>query len=57
LRRRFTFPEDHFGEAMPQGAVMIQLGEAQILEGKVAHALQRGVDRQRAGMNTFQEVA
>ena len=29
---------------MPQRAVMIHLGEAQVLERQVAHAIERGID-------------
>ena len=38
LRRRLALSKDHLGHADPQRAVMIDFGEAEVLEGHVAEA-------------------
>jgi len=39
LAGRFALGEDHLGHALAQGAMMVELGETQVLEGQVAQAL------------------
>jgi hypothetical protein len=36
---RFALREDHLGHALAEGAMMIELGETEVLEGQVAEAL------------------
>ena len=55
LRGRLTRPENHFRHALPEGAVMIDLGEAQILEGHVPHALDRGINAGGARAHLFKQ--
>ncbi len=35
LRGSFTFAEDYFGVALAEGAVVVHLGEAEVLEGQM----------------------
>ena len=39
LAGRFSLRENHFGHALPKGAMVIDLGEAQVFKGHVAEAL------------------
>jgi hypothetical protein len=38
LPRRLSLTEDHFGHALAKGAMVVELGETQVLEGQVAEA-------------------
>jgi hypothetical protein len=44
LLRRLALAENDLREALAQGTVMIQRGEAQVFVGKVAQALESFVD-------------
>ena len=46
--RRLAQSEDHFRHAVAQRAMVIHLGEPEIFERQVPHALQRGIDIGRA---------
>jgi hypothetical protein len=48
LLGRFTFSEYHFRHTVAQGTVMIDLGKAQVLEGKMPDALHRLIGRKLA---------
>ena len=47
--------ENHFGHAVAQGAVVIDLGEAQVFKRHVAHLLQRRFHRDLAAAHFFQQ--
>jgi hypothetical protein len=38
LLGRFALAEDHFGHALPEGSVVVDLGEAEVFEGQVTEA-------------------
>ena len=57
LLRRLALAEDHFREAVPQRAMMIQLGAAQILEWQVTHPIDRGIDLDGARAHLFEQAA
>ena len=40
----FALGEDDFGDAVAEGAVVIDFGEAEVLEGQVAHAREGAID-------------
>jgi hypothetical protein len=44
LRGSLAGAEDDFGHAGAKGAMMIELGKADVLEGQVAKAIEGGVD-------------
>ncbi len=46
--RRLAQPEDDFGNAVAQRAVMVDFGETEVFERQVAHAMQRRIDIGRA---------
>ena len=56
LLRRLALAENDLGEALAQGAVMIQRGEAQVFVGKVSQALESFVDRQIAVADRLQQL-
>ena len=59
LLRRLAPGEDNFGKALPQGAVMIHFGEAEVFEGQVLEALdgRTGCEFSSAhGFQNFQQV-
>ena len=39
LLRRFALGKDHLGHALAQGAMMVDLGETEVLKGQVTQAL------------------
>ena len=43
------------GNAVPQGAMMIDLGETQVFKGHVAHARDGGIDIDRAVTNLLEQ--
>src|SRR6185436_11307772 len=49
--------EDHLREAAAQLAVIVDLGEAEILVGEVAQPLERGLDGQSAAADAAQQAA
>ena len=55
LLRRLALAENHFCEAVPQSAVMIQLGPAQVLEWQVAHPFDCGIDVDGARSDFLQQ--
>ena len=57
LVRRFAQAEDDFGHPVAQRAVVIDLGEAEILEGHVAHAFHGFVNAAGAAADAFEERA
>ena len=48
LGRSLARTENHFRHPVTQGAMVIQVGESQIFEGKMAQAVNRGVGRKLA---------
>jgi len=56
LLRRLALAENDLGEALAQGTVMIQRGEAQVFVGKVSQALESFVDRQIAVADRLQQL-
>ena len=57
MPRSFSLAEDHFGEALAQGAMVIDLGEAQILERQMLEAQQRLASRDFAHAERFEKLA
>ncbi len=55
LLRRLAVAEDDFGQGVAQAAVVVDLGEAQVLVGQVAQRLDRGVDAETAGGDALEE--
>jgi len=43
--------QDHLGEAVAQRAVVVEPGEAQVLEGHAAQPRERGFDRALAALD------
>ncbi len=56
LFRRLACAENHFGKAGAQGAVMIDLGEAEVVERQRAQLIERGIGAERAGAHLAQQV-
>ena len=56
LLRRLAFTEDHLRHAVAQRAMVVHLGEAQILERHVAQAVQRAVHIHCAGAHLFEQL-
>ena len=54
-----SFPrsENNFRHAVAKSAVMIDLRESEILEGKMPHALHSGVDAGRSSADIFEQRA
>jgi hypothetical protein len=57
VRCRFALAEHYFRHAMPQRAMVIDLGEAQVFERHVLHAGSAVVDIRRAAADVFQKRA
>jgi len=57
LSRRLPFSEDDFGHARAQSAMVIDLGEAEILEGQVTQAGDGIVGRNLLLPNVFEKIA
>ncbi len=57
LVRRLALPENHFGQAVAQAAMMIQLRVAQVLERQVPHPLERRVHVHCARAHAFEQAA
>ena len=53
----FARAEDDFGEAPTQAAVMVECGEADVLEGEAGQALQGGIDVLFACGDSVEEAA
>ena len=54
---RFAFAENYFGHALAEGAVVVELGEAQVFEGEMAQALDGFVGGQLAFADLSEEIA
>jgi hypothetical protein len=52
---RFAWGEDHLGHALAQGAMVVEFGETQVLEGQVAEALYRLVGGESAPANLIEQ--
>jgi hypothetical protein len=57
LHRGLAFSENDFGHAGTQGAVMIDLGEAEIFEREMAQARDRVVGRELALAHLLEKLA
>ena len=57
LRGALALAEDHFRHAAAQRAMLVDLGEAEILEGQMAQALERRRRVQPARRDLLQELA
>jgi hypothetical protein len=57
LRRRLAFTEDDLRHTRAQGAMMIDFGEAEILEGQMAQASDRSVGREFAFADLLEKLA
>jgi len=53
----FAFAKNDLRNPVPQGAMVIDLGEAQIFKRQVAHAFHGGVDIHRPGAHLFEQNA
>ena len=54
---RFAFGEDDFGDAVAQGAMMVDLRKTEVFKGHVTHARHRIVNRERAFAYLFEQRA
>jgi len=57
LRGGLAFAEDHFGHALAEGAVVVELGEAEVFEGEMAQALDGLVGGQFALADLVEELS
>ena len=57
LRGALALAEDHLGHAAAERAMLVDLGEAEILEGQMAQALERRGGAKPAGRDLLQEPA
>jgi hypothetical protein len=57
LRRSLPFPKDHFWHSSAQRAVMVDLGEPEIFEGKMAQTIDRFVRRNCAFADFLEKLA
>ncbi len=57
LGRRFALGENHLGHALPESAMVVEFGEAQILEGQVAEALDGFVGREPLFLDLLKQLA
>ena len=57
LGRSLARTEDHFGHPVAQGAMVVQVGESQIFEGKMAQAINGGVGGKLAPAHLVEEFA
>jgi len=57
LAGRFALGEDHLGHALAQGAMMVELGETQVLEGQVTEALHGFVGGKALLSDLIEELA
>ena len=57
LGRRLAGSEDHFGHPGAQGAMVVNVGESQIFEGKMAQAINGGVGGELAPADLLEEFA
>jgi hypothetical protein len=53
--RRLAKAENHFGYTVPQGAMVVDFGEAEIFEGQVPDAFQSRFNIGCARANVFQQ--
>jgi len=53
----FALGEDHLGHALAQGAMVIEFGETQILEGEMAQALDGFIGRHALFSYLLEELA
>jgi len=56
MRRRLPLPENHFGIALAQGAVMVHFGDTDVFEGHMFQALDTGFGREFAFAHGFQKL-
>ena len=52
---RLARAEYDFGDAVAQGAVVVDLGEAQVFERQVPHAVKRRIDIRRPAAHVFEQ--
>jgi hypothetical protein len=57
LARRFSLGKNHFGHSLAQGTMVVNLGEAEILEGQVAQALDGLVGGEALFSNLLEQLA
>ena len=55
--RCFAQPEYDFGNAMAHGAMVVDVGESQIFERQVPHAMKRRIDIRGPAADFFEENA
>ena len=53
--RRLAQAEYDFGNAMPQRAVMVDIGESQVFERQVPHPMQRRIYIRRTTAHLFEQ--
>ena len=57
LSGRFSFAKNHFGHALAEGAMVIDLGESEVFEWEMAETLHRLVGRELFGADLLKELA
>src|ERR1019366_910330 len=57
LAGRFALGKDHLGHALAQGAVVVELGETEVLKGQVTEALDGVVGGETLFSNLLEEMA
>src|ERR1700687_2615828 len=57
LARRFALGKNHFGHTLAQGAMVVDLGETEILKGQVAKALDGFVRRETLFADLLEQLA
>src|SRR5262249_46506652 len=55
LIQRFALAEHHLRLPLAQGAVMVDAGEREVLEGEMPQTIERGVGRETAGGDVGQQ--
>jgi hypothetical protein len=57
LARRFSRGKNHLGHSLAQGAMVVDLGETEVLKGQVAKALDSVVRREVFFSNLLEQLA
>jgi hypothetical protein len=57
LAGRFALGKDHFGHALAEGAVVVELGETEVLKRQVTEALDGVVGGETLFSNLLEEMA
>ncbi len=57
LCRSLPLPENHFGHARAQRAMMVDLGESQVFKGQMAKTINGGVGRKFAPAHLLEKFA